>query len=184
MCKRLFKKWRQRKNMVETNDAVKIDAQDVKMSSPWVVYFRKLEALFQEDEAIQVVFDEDSYVIKLYVDGEAKSEALRQLLPNSVSFGNVTVDVDVIPANSLYESRMSLIKAAFEGNKAISYSTTVDVGSSNVFNYIVFEPKVVQYYNDDLGDINGLCSTLYQNLAKDIFGEQDGVYFCTDIINS
>ena len=56
----------------------------------------------------------------------------------------------------------------------------MSVGSLNDFNFVVFVPEVVQFYNDDLGDINGLCSTLYQDLAKDLFGEEAGIYFCTD----
>jgi hypothetical protein len=51
---------------------------------------------------------------------------------------------------------------------------------------VVFVPKVVQYYTDNLGDINGFRTTLYQELAKELFGESEltrGVYFCTDIID-
>ena len=29
-------------------------------------------------------------------------------------------------------------------------------------------------------DINGNCSTLYQEIAKDVFGEDEGICFCTD----
>ena len=41
----------------------------------------------------------------------------------------------------------------------------------NSFTYVVFEKEVVQYWNDNLGDINGLRSTLYQDLAKEIFAD-------------
>lgn len=52
----------------------------------------------------------------------------------------------------------------------------------NSFTYVVFEKEVVQYWNDNLADYNGLTSTLYQDLAKEIFEDAnlDGVYFCTD----
>ena len=46
--------------------------------------------------------------------------------------------------------------------------------------FIVFEKVVVQWFSDSIGDWYGLTSTLYQDLAKDIFGNIDGVYFCTD----
>jgi hypothetical protein len=52
---------------------------------------------------------------------------------------------------------------------------------------VVFVPEVVQYYTDNLGDINGFRTTLYQELAKELFGDSElsrGVYFCTDIIDS
>lgn len=41
--------------------------------------------------------------------------------------------------------------------------------------------KVVQYFNDDLGDAHGVCSTLYQEIAKDVFGEHEGIFFCTNL---
>jgi hypothetical protein len=43
----------------------------------------------------------------------------------------------------------------------------------------VFEKKVVQFFNDQLDDINGNKSTLYQDIAKDVFEKHEGVYFCT-----
>lgn len=78
---------------------------------------------------------------------------------------------------------MELLKNALEGNKAVSYIRSMSIASLNDFNFIVFVPKVVQYYNDDTSDINGICSTLYQDLAKDLFGEQAGIFFCTDLNN-
>ena len=49
--------------------------------------------------------------------------------------------------------------------------------------YIVFKNKVVQYFNDDLKDVNGFCSTLYQKIAKDIFAENgcETACYCTDV---
>ena len=49
--------------------------------------------------------------------------------------------------------------------------------------YVVFKKEVVQYFNDSLGDIHGVCSTLMQDIAKDIFEDTEGVYFCTDTEN-
>ena len=48
------------------------------------------------------------------------------------------------------------------------------------FHYAVFQSKVVQFFNDDMSDINGNCTTLYQEIAKDVFsGRAEGVFFCT-----
>ena len=45
---------------------------------------------------------------------------------------------------------------------------------------MLFDKTVVQYPNDDIGDYYKECSTLYQDLAKDLIGEEEGVHFCTD----
>ena len=46
---------------------------------------------------------------------------------------------------------------------------------------MVFQNKVVQYFSDNMQDINGFTSTLYQEIAKELFGVDGGLYFCTDL---
>lgn len=152
----------------------------VKLSPPWVKYFREMEALFKNDPHIRMTFDEDNYVIKLYVEGAVKAEALTALLPAEKVFGNVTVKTEVIPANLNAEDPLELFKAAFEGNPTLSYVKEGSGVFKDSFKYVVFRPEVVQFFNDDLGDVNGYCSTLYQDIAKDIFTANDNVYFCTE----
>ena len=69
------------------------------MSPPWVLYYKKLNALFDGDDDILIIYDEDEMEVKLYCTDEDKSEALSFLLPNTVSFGNVELKVTVIPSN-------------------------------------------------------------------------------------
>lgn len=154
----------------------------VNLVTPWGEYFNKLEAFFKEDDDVRVEYDNEATVIKIYVEGDAKADALSKLLPTSKKFGNVEVKINVIPANPLDTSRISLFRRALEGNKAVADIETVSGVSSNDFSFVIFKPEVVQYYNDDLSDFNGICSTLYQDLAKELFGETEGCYFCTDKI--
>lgn len=53
------------------------------------------------------------------------------------------------------------------------------------FTYVVFKNCVVQFFNDNLNDPHGIVSTLYQDIAAEIFADmpfpQDGgICFCTD----
>lgn len=155
--------------------------EKVRMISPWVNYFREVEALFKDDPEIRIDFDEENYIIGLYVDNEEKADALSEILPAERSFGNISVKIVVTPSNRLYVAPIYFFRKAFEGNPAFSYSKTIDGIFSNSINYVVFKNKVVQYYNDDLGDANGVRSTLYQDIAKDVFGDRPGIYFCTDV---
>jgi hypothetical protein len=50
--------------------------------------------------------------------------------------------------------------------------------------YIVFKPEIVQFFNDDLTDINGLASMLYNQIAYDIFRPELNVSYCIDKIDS
>lgn len=152
----------------------------IMLSAPWVNYYHELEAFFKEDPAIKVVYDHDNVEIKLYVDGPAKADALLQLLPNEIEFGTTVLKINVIPSN-LKASRADLVKIALEGNKAFSFAETVQGPMSNPMTFVVFKNKVVQYFTDDLSDYFGVRSTLYQDMAKELFSEDEGVYFCTDL---
>lgn len=149
------------------------------LSSPWVTYYKKIEALFAQDDDVKVIYDESENTVKLLVDGTDKANALSQLMPSEKVFGNVTLKICVVPANTMNDSKIGLFKKAFEGNKSISKIKSTTDGTFD-FNYIVFNREVVQFPNDDISDINGNYSTLYQEIAKDVFENHEGIYFCTE----
>lgn len=153
--------------------------EKVGLSSPWVSFYREVDALFNRDPEVKVVYNEDDNIIKLLVDNQEKAEALEALLPKEREYGNVTVRLEVVPANPLKSSVASLYAAAFRDNPALSFIHTIDGIFNMPVNYVVFDKAVVQYFNDDLSDIYGNKSTLYQEIAKDIFDEREGVFFCT-----
>ena len=151
----------------------------MKISSPWVRFYRELEALFAQDEEVRVAYDEEKNVVSLYVDNGRKADALAKLLPSEKTFGNVTLKIEVVPANAANsEDKTVLLQEAFYGNPALRYVLPVDCPIGH-FDYAIFENKVVQFFNDNLADPNGLCSTLYEDIARDVF-EDAGMYFCTE----
>ena len=154
--------------------------EKVKLSSPWMSFYHEMEALFKEDPEIMLAFDEDKMEIRMFVDNEDKADALQQLMPAERVFGNTAVKIMIIPANLQVATDTVLFQRAFSGNPAFSYITSVESVFSNPISYVVFKNKVVQYFNDNLGDVNGNYSTLYQDIAKDIFGDHPGIFFCTD----
>ena len=154
--------------------------KELKLSPPWVTYYREINALFGEDPDIKIEFDEDECIIKMYVTGQDKADALEQLLPLQKEFGSVVVYTEIIPANR-EATKCDLIRKAFEGNPAFSFAAAVEGVFTNPLTYAVFKNKVVQIWSDNIGDINGNISTLYQDIAKNIFGEIDGVCYCTDL---
>lgn len=151
------------------------------LSSPWVEFYKKVKVLFENDPDVQVVYNENEQTVKLYVDNQSKAEALIQLIPGEKTWGNVTFKIEIIPPNSEKElTEADLFAIAFENNPAFSFDKTVEGIYDNPLTYIVFQNKVVQFWDDNLGDIYGNKSTLYQEIAKDVFGERPGVFYCTD----
>lgn len=151
------------------------------LSSPWITYFRKIEALFEKDPDVAVDFEDDTTTLKIYVEKQGKAEAIDALLPDVIQFGNVEMGIQVIPANGT-DPRLELFRKAFEGNEAVVDITTVDssvpiLGGNS---YVLFKPVVVQYYNDDLSTLDGYESTLYQDIADELLSVGDSrIYFCT-----
>ena len=156
----------------------------LKLSPPWDEYYRKINALFELDPDVRVLYDDEDYIIKLFVDNSEKATAIQNLLPATVPMGNITLKIEVIPANGFgaeIEKIEDILRTAFAWNPIVSnIVVTSGMGSFNAI-YVVFVKKVVQYFNDNLTDIHGFRSTLYEDIAREIFSLGTGVYFCTDI---
>lgn len=153
----------------------------LKLAPPWVTFASELAQLFRHDPQVHVVYDNDENEVKLYVDNGMKAAALAALLPEAKEYGNVTLKVTVVPANGFVAPTGDLYRTAFSGNGAFSFVKQISGIFSNNLTYVVFKNKVVQYFNDDIGDIYGQCSTLYQEIAKNVFEAKEGVFFCTDV---
>lgn len=157
----------------------------LKLSSPWVTYYHEMCAFFKEDKEVHVLYDEDENLIQLFVDSDTKAQALAKILPTEKIFGNVTLHIEVVPPNgcraTTIEDNVSIYRYAFKGNPAFDTIEIVRGVFAHDVIYILFDRSVVQYWNDNLADYNGVCSTLYQNIARNIFVENEGVYFCTSL---
>lgn len=157
----------------------------LKLSPPWDEYYRKVNALFERDPEVHVLYDEEDLILKLFVDTDSKAAALRELIPDTVNYGNVNLTIEIIPANGFgkIQDKRNAIEEAFEGNDAVvDVITTTGIGEFGA-TYVVFDKIVVQYFNDDLTDIHGFRSTLYEEIAREVFKIQDGVFYCTDTTN-
>ena len=161
----------------------------LKLLPPWTIVIRKFEALFDGDPliAFNCNFAGTEPTLVLACGNGDKVTALQQLLPDEITFGNVTmkVIVDGTPSNRGFTSKVELFDTAFKGNPAYAYSVCPAeegyrwIGST----YVVFKNCVVQFAADNLNDCHGIISTLYQDIAKEILTgpATDGVYYNTDV---
>lgn len=150
------------------------------MQSPWQDFTNKVNALFAADEDVSVAFYDEDKTIKLYVHGAAKADAIAQLLPGKVEFGNVEVSVDVVPDNT--DSLATILKTAFAGNPIVADVITTGEGTPVVGEvaYLVMEAAVVQYWNDNLASPWGVSSMTAENIAKDVLESKNGLFICSD----
>jgi len=161
----------------------------LKILSPWVIYCRKLEALFDGDP--QIAFNTDFSgahpSVVLACNNGDKVTALQQILPDEVGYGNVKlkVVVDGTPSNRAFKTKKELFEVAFHGNPVFAYAVSPVEEGANWFDmvYVVFNNCVVQFFADNLNDCHGVISTLYQDIAAEMLtgpGAQ-GVYFNTNV---
>lgn len=163
----------------------------LKMSPPWVTYVNKLQALFDGDPQIAFNVDykaEGGPSVVLATNNPDKAAALMKMLPTSKWFGNVKLSIGVdcpTVSNLAFPTYKALFETAFSNNPAFSYCVApAQEGYVFVdFTYVVFKNCVVQFFNDNLNDAHGLISTLYQEIADEIFKDMGfyGVYYCTDV---
>lgn len=164
----------------------------LKLSSPWIIFYREMQKMFEHDQNTHIVFDEDENLIRVYVENDIrKANALKKILLEEKTFGNVTIKIKVVgPSNEepKYLKKYSAdnmtddeaFHNALRANDAFHWVKSVEGIFSNPIVYVVFDKSVVQYFNDNLTDAHGCCTTLYQEIAKDIFKPMEGVYYCTD----
>ena len=154
------------------------------LTTPWVEHYNKIEAFFKRDPEVKVIYDNDEKLVKLLVNNGEKAGALDAILPDEIPFGNVTLRIAVVPANGVVLGiPRSIFSVAFTGNQAVDAINTIEGVFSNPLTYIVFRKEVVQYYTDDLGDYYGMRSTLYEDIAREIFTPQEGILYSTNIDN-
>lgn len=158
----------------------------LKLSPPWITYINMLEALFDGDPQIAFNVDYNYMIVTLAGNNGEKNAALQRLLPTEKKFGNITLKIiiDGPIANIAFPTQKALFDTAFNGNPAYAYSVTP--GDDTWFfsaTYVVFKNCVVQFFNDNLNDCHGLVSTLYQDIAAEIFEEANlgNVYYNTDV---
>lgn len=157
-------------------------SENLALSAPWVGFSHEMEEMFGYDPEIEVVSDmsSDDPVITLYVNNAVKAEALTKLLPGKKDFGNISVKIMVKPANN-EDTAKDILWKAFAGNPVFSDIITMAPGGiyTDQINYVEFINEVVQYWDDRLDDPNGYTSTLYEDIARDIFDGIPGVCYCT-----
>lgn len=163
----------------------------LKLAPPWVIYTNKLQAIFDPDPHIAFNIDyngSNGPMVTIATNDGDKAAALVKLLPTEKTFGNVTlwicIDCPHI-SNRAFKTKTELFETAFKGNSAFAYTVCPYEEGYQFFTatYVVFKNCVVQFFSDNLNDCHGVISTLYQDIAAEIFADTgiDGVYYNTDV---
>ena len=153
----------------------------MKLSPPWITYFHKVQALFEKDNSVTVDFDESNCCLNIIVKEDIeKGEAIQKLFPSEKVFGNNIMKINVVTIQEPKQiPTAQIFTNAFKNNPVVEDVINKSDILRDDQTYIMFQNKVVQFFNDDIYDYNGVCTTLYQNIAKDVFKDFADVHYCT-----
>lgn len=159
----------------------------VVLEAPWETWCKELKALFERDDEIAVsdIYEPENemdtdYCVAIMVRSHDKFIALDRLMPRMKVFGNVTLGIDIFDEENTEVDIANLFKTLFNGNPIIDSIQKRTDQTGTDWNYVLFKPNVIQFFDDDLTDYNGLWSGLAEDIARDVFEENGrGVCFCT-----
>lgn len=166
-----------------------------KIEAPWYTFGKKVKALFAQDKDIRIgdvvpvdielgkgADDYDyNFVMDIEVLNHEKYIALDRVIPKHKSFGGVTLKIQIFDEeNTLLKSGMDIYHTIFKGNPIVrDIIDTLDF-TETPHAFVRFEPKVVQFFDDDLSDYNGNWTGLAEDIARELFlNDMSGVHFCT-----
>ena len=164
-----------------------IDVEESGLSAPWYTFGKMVKALFERDPEIEV-FDveqcdpdeDEDYSLAIGVKNHAKYIALDRAIPHQKVWGNVILRIDVLDATDAdTDQSVELFKTIFAGNPILRDIKTRTDEAGYVWNYCIFEPEVIQFWNDDLSDYSGNWNGLAQDIADEVFTDKYAMNFCT-----
>ena len=151
------------------------------MMSPWDEYVQAAKALFEDDPDVvvddAVETESGDYRVIVRVHGDDKAESISELMPTELTYGNVTLYVDVIPDNEAELTVADHIRRAFAGNPL--YVDVVEPATSlTTFGatYARFMPTCIQYFSDNLGSPYGATTVAVEEVARKVLSLPDGVF--------
>lgn len=156
------------------------------IEAPWNTFVKKLTVLFEGDPDIDVsdIYEPEDgktdYAVAIQVKKHEKFLALDRLLPWIKTFGNVTLGIDIFDEENGEIDSAELFRVLFDGNPHVdSIQTRTDPAGVD-WNYVLFKPEVMQFFDDDLADYNGNWNGLSEDNAREVFEENArGMNFCT-----
>lgn len=162
---------------------------NVQLSAPIHTYAKKINALFKNDPEIYVSSAEEiekgcgQYNMVIKTTNFFKAAVLKLMMRDKVKFGkltlNIIVDDDVIVHTP--ETIIKQLNILFEGNSIFSQAIdSIDEGLGKHKYFCLFQPKILQFFNDDLSDYYQNWNGMPHQVAKEIFKKGFKINYCVE----
>lgn len=143
---------------------------NLKLSAPWYKYRNELAALFELDEQVSVSAIENQDgggTVTVSVFNHEKAVALFKILKDKLDFGSYSLRVKVEDTSG-EETEADVLRAAFAYNRRVRGVRTVEDATGTEWCYLVMEPDVIQFFNDNLADYRRNTTILSADAAADV----------------
>lgn len=151
----------------------------------WYTYRNQLAALFESDDEIAVYDlvkgeDKGQYILKIETSSEAKFKVLKKVIKPEVHFGNIYVTAEISYKDDTDDHIFTAndFNILFKGNSLFNRVELAEVMGGQQ-SFVIFEPQIIQFYNDDIGDYCGNYNETVENTAKAVLNKPRGTFFCT-----
>lgn len=160
----------------------------VGLQSPWVTYRNLLNAMFKDDQEVEVGNVEDDgngtgiYTVRVLVHNYDKFLAMKDVLHQSIVMGNITLNIELVcdvDTDDDQETDIEKLKKVFQGNRIVKDFREVKDIAGATHNFVLFWPEVVQFWNDDMSDFYGNWNGLAEDIARSLFKVDGSINFCT-----
>lgn len=141
---------------------------------PWYDYVKKIELFFKKDPDIYIEFNCASYVLDIYTNNQFKAAALQYFLPTCVDFETVEIDINI---NSLinektynpeYITPYGHLSLLAQDNPIF---VSVNLNDFTNIVEVIFSATIIHYGENK--------STLYENIAREIFHPDNTIIYTT-----
>ena len=156
------------------------------IQAPWYTLLGYIKAMFGGDPEIVIdetyaKGDDGIYYLTIDVRNWEKFKAIKDTMIQNFNFGNITVKIDLQCSVNTSESESCIekLKKVFEGNHIVKRIVEVEDVAKVKHGYVIFQPEVIQFYNDDLTDYMGNFNGLAENIARTLFNVDYLTNFCT-----
>ena len=148
------------------------DEEEIKINEQCRSYVNKIMALFDKDPDIAFEYDlSNDTELSIFVKNSLKASALSELMPSTVKLGDEKLKIAINPID--FDNVEELINTVFEGNPVFG-----KIETKNNKTYATFTQELVQFFDNNDNDPNGMYTGLYSDLAKEII-PIEGVNYST-----
>lgn len=116
----------------ERLNAEKTERTNFRLSASWIIFYQEVYALFKNDPAVKVAYNDEETELKFWVRGnDEKAACIARFFPRTKKFGNAILNMSVVGNDGQPVSDVNLpdtmtVSKMFEVNSALAFAKSAE----------------------------------------------------------